>query len=214
MSYCVSSVVLCRHACRDPENVEVAQSYRRVREAVFAFQPQQQELPEGLEEDDDDHSDDDDDSDSDDGGEPDAKPTADADGRITLRILKGNLGYGIDITEDAQATGFANFEGNPAKAAGVPIPSKIVSVNGVEVHSKRDVMSALRNHTDDVPAEFIFLAEAAAPAPAPAAAASSSAGNGACSDPEKAALLQVRIAAATSSSPASMCLCRRFLPCP
>ena len=36
----------------DPENLEVAASYRRVREAVFAFQPQQQELPDGEEEDD------------------------------------------------------------------------------------------------------------------------------------------------------------------
>ena len=38
----------------DPENLEVAASYRRVREAVFAFQPQQQELPDGEEEEDDD----------------------------------------------------------------------------------------------------------------------------------------------------------------
>ena len=38
----------------DPENAEVAMAYRNVREAVFAFQPQQSELPDGVEDDDDD----------------------------------------------------------------------------------------------------------------------------------------------------------------
>eukprot|EP01043_Picozoa_sp_COSAG02_P009997 COSAG02_NODE_345_length_24135_cov_6.425404_11_plen_134_part_00 len=55
------------------------------------------------------------------------------------------------------------------------------------------MMSALRTVTAGVPAEFIFLAETPAPAPtsAPSTAASDN-GAGACSDPDKAALLQVR----------------------
>lgn len=99
-----------------------------MREAVFAFQPQQQELPEGLEDDD---EDDDDDSDSD----ADDEPAAGATGRVVLRILKGSLGYGMDIADDGQVTGFQAMDTNPAKAAGVPLPCKIVSVNGVEVRS-------------------------------------------------------------------------------
>jgi hypothetical protein len=63
-------------------------------------------------------------------------------------------------------------------------------------------MSALRTVTAGVPAEFIFLAETQAPAPAPSPApapapapetAASDHGAGACSDPDKAALLQVRL---------------------
>ena len=59
-------------------------------------------------------------------------------------------------------------------------------------------MSALRTVTAGVPAEFIFLAETQAPAPTPSPApapetAASDHGAGACSDPDKAALLQVRL---------------------
>ena len=55
-------------------------------------------------------------------------------------------------------------------------------------------MSALRTVTAGVPAEFFFLAETPAPAPTPApSTAASNSGSGACSDPDKAALLQVRL---------------------
>ena len=77
-------------------------------------------------------------------------------GRVTKHILKGSLGYGIDITDHGDAVGFAEMASNPAQAAGVPIPSKIVSVNGVPVHTKRDIMSALRTVTAGGAAEFIF----------------------------------------------------------
>ena len=162
----------------DPENLEVAASYRRVREAVFAFQPQQQELPDGEEEEDDD--DDDDDSSEDElpegfpaGGGPEEVVPG---GRVTKHILKGSLGYGIDITDHGDAVGFAEMASNPAQAAGVPIPSKIVSVNGVPVHTKRDIMSALRTVTAGVAAEFIFEVPEKQDSPVKAAAPAAATG--------------------------------------
>jgi len=161
----------------DPENLEVAASYRRVREAVFAFQPQQQELPDGEEEEDDD---DDDDSSEDElpegfpaGGGPEEVVPG---GRVTKHILKGSLGYGIDITDHGDAVGFAEMASNPAQAAGVPIPSKIVSVNGVPVHTKRDIMSALRTVTAGVAAEFIFEVPEKQDSPVKAAAPAAATG--------------------------------------
>jgi hypothetical protein len=160
----------------------------------------QQDLPDGVEDDDDD------DDDSDDSDEEGA-PQPDADGKVTLQILKGNLGYGIDISDSADAVGLADIDENPAKAAGVPIPSKIFSVNGIEVKTKRDITSALRMVPAGVAAEFIFQTEQrSSPQPSPpppvaAAPASSTstagADNGTCSDPEKAQLLQVSVVASS-----------------
>ena len=161
----------------DPENLEVAASYRRVREAVFAFQPQQQELPDGEEE-----EDDDDDDDSSEDELPEGFPAGPEEvvpgGRVTKHILKGSLGYGIDITDHGDAVGFAEMASNPAQAAGVPIPSKIVSVNGVPVHTKRDIMSALRTVTAGVAAEFIFEVPEKQDSPVKAAAPAAATGEG------------------------------------
>ena len=45
-------------------------------------------------------------------------------------------------------------EDNPAKAAGVPVLSKIESVNGVRVNTKTDVVAALKTVPAGAAAEF------------------------------------------------------------
>ena len=125
-----------------------------MREAVFAFQPQQQELPEGLEEEDDDDDDSDSDEDGDEDGDGDGKAApVPANGRVAIQILKGPLGYGMDIGDDGKVVGFAAMERNPAQEAGVPVPSQVVSVNGVEVCTTPLLRLCCRDLNAEIPGQ-------------------------------------------------------------
>ena len=83
----------------DPENMKIQQSYTKVREAVWAFQPQQAstEIVEARPDLDSDDDDDDDDDDSDDDSDEEEQRTL-----VALSITKGANGYGMDITSAAQ----------------------------------------------------------------------------------------------------------------
>jgi membrane-associated protease RseP (regulator of RpoE activity) len=153
----------------DPYNPKVQQSYQKVREAVLAFQPKQASTEildgGGGYDDDDDGDDDDDDDDDEESDDDDDDDDDDADGGgpeekvMALRILSSSGGYGLDITQTAHVTGFTQMVDNPAMAVGVPIPSKIESVNGVKVSNKKEVVAALQTVADGTSAEFVFVFE-------------------------------------------------------
>ena len=62
---------------------------------------------------------------------------------VRVKLIKGATGgFGMEITPDGRVPTVSL--GGVAEAAGVPVPSRIVRVNGVDVGSKRDILAALR----------------------------------------------------------------------
>lgn len=85
----------------------------------------------------------------------------------TIELVKGPAGYGMEVTDSCHVTGFAGDE-SVAKAAGVPVPSRIVEVGGIAVSTKQQLGQALVKAAGTgggVP--FVFLTKRTAVAAAP-----------------------------------------------
>eukprot|EP01048_Picozoa_sp_COSAG05_P032128 COSAG05_NODE_12133_length_482_cov_0.804178_1_plen_130_part_10 len=61
---------------------------------------------------------------------------------LSFELKKGSQGFGMEIADSGHVV--SCVEGLPAAMAGVPMPSRIVSVNGQEVKNKSDIVAALK----------------------------------------------------------------------
>ena len=85
----------------------------------------------------------------------------------TIELLKGPAGYGMEVTDSCHVTGFAGEE-SVAKAAGVPVPSRIVEVGGIAVSTKQQLGQALvKAAATGGAVPFVFLTKRTSVAAAP-----------------------------------------------
>eukprot|EP01052_Picozoa_sp_SAG31_P034286 SAG31_NODE_3986_length_3684_cov_3.991074_2_plen_947_part_01 len=69
-------------------------------------------------------------------------------------VQQGSSGYGMNISPSANVVSCT--PGGISHSAGVPVPSRITSVNGMPIDSKADVKSALQKSQAGVPVRFVF----------------------------------------------------------
>jgi hypothetical protein len=84
---------------------------------------------------------------------------------VMLALERGPGGFGIEINPNGQALKYTGL-GGVAEVAGVPVPSRIVRVNGISVNNKKEIVAVLSTAAGAV--QFVFM-QKGAHAPAPAA---------------------------------------------
>jgi hypothetical protein len=87
-------------------------------------------------------------------GSYDAAETAETPGVLQLSLNKGRGGFGMEINPHGYVV--VCTPGGVADTAGVPVPCRIVSVHGIEVASKVDVVAALGHGRAGQPVPFAF----------------------------------------------------------
>ena len=78
--------------------------------------------------------------------------------KIEKKLVKDANGYGMSVADSCHVTGCT--PGSVAERADVPVPSRIVEVNGVAVSDKAQMIAALKA-AGDVPGgvSFVFLTQ-------------------------------------------------------
>jgi hypothetical protein len=87
---------------------------------------------------------------------------------VCIELTVGGRGYGLELSPNGVIVSLTS--GGVAEAAGVPVPARIVSVNGAAVANKEEVMTVLGLSQPGRPVPFVFETMARPPSAAVAAA--------------------------------------------